>query len=68
MWNAKFSDCLLASVVEDCWASAKVFQENSIYIILYQLTKHQDKNFTFLGRERKNPFLPLFWRWELKCF
>ena len=46
MWNAKFSDCLPANVADDCRAWAKVFQENSLYIILYQLTKHQDKNFT----------------------
>ena len=46
MWNAKFSDCLPVNVVDDCRAWAKVFQENSLYIILYQLTKHQDKNFT----------------------
>ena len=46
MWNAKFSDCLPVSVVDDYWAWAKIFQENSLYIILYQLTKHQDKNFT----------------------
>ena len=46
MWNVKFSDCLPINVVDDCRAWAKVFQENSLYIILYQLTKHQDKNFT----------------------
>ena len=46
MWNAKFSKCLQASVVDDCWACVKVFQKYFLYIILYQLTKHQDKNFT----------------------
>ena len=46
MWNAKFSDYPPVNVADDCRAWAKVFQEHSLYIILYQLAKHQDKNFT----------------------
>ena len=45
-WNAKFLDCLRASVVDNYWSWAKFFQEHFLYIILYQLTKHQEQNFT----------------------
>ena len=46
MWNAKFSDCLPVNIVDDSRAWAKVFRDNYLYIMLYQLTKHQKKNFT----------------------
>ena len=39
-------DCPPANVVDDCWFWAKFFQENFLYTVLYEWTKHQDQNFT----------------------
>ena len=38
-------DCLSANVVGHMWSWAKFFHENFPYIILYQLSKHQDQIF-----------------------